>query len=237
MKLECLIIGMGVFGKSLAKNLKEEGHTVIGVDSDDKALKDSERYLDQGIRTDVNNEDNLRVIGIDNFDYIFVTIGVNMQASLITTLHLSNLGARKIIARSNSPEHSLMLQRLGANRVVTPEIEIGERLAEEISSNFEKYIKFSDNFAMVQVEIPSEMVGRSLAEINLRQKFKLNVLSVKRNEAYIDGQGDETVLKDLEIIPDPNYRFKKFDRIYIVGNIKNIKRFIETYSGQDENAS
>jgi trk system potassium uptake protein TrkA len=237
MKMECLIIGLGVFGQALAKNLAEQNAVVVGIDLNDKLLRESEKFVDQTIKTDSTVEDNLRVIGIDNFDYVFVCIGVNLQASIITTLHLNNLGAKKIIARSNSLEHTLILQKLGAHKVITPELESGERLAQEVTSNFENFIKFSDNFAVVQMEVPDEMISKSLSEMNLRKKYKVNVLSVRKNEVYVDSQGEDTVIKDIEVIPDPAYRFKKFDRIYVVGDIKNIRKFVDIFSGEKINAS
>ena len=226
--MECLIIGLGVFGKSLAKNLKKQNINVIGVDTDEKVLKESEQFLDQTIKTDGTIEDNLRILGVDNFDYTFVTIGSNMEASLIITLHLKNLGAKKIIARSNSNEHSLILEQIGATKVVTPEIETGERLAEEITSSFETIMTFSENFAVIQTEVPRQMIGKTLKDTDLRKKYKITILTVKSQEPFVDQEGEDTT-EEVEIIPDPDYRFKKFDRIFIIGKMFNIKTFLDDY--------
>ncbi len=230
MAIECLVIGLGVFGNSLALNLKKQGSIVVAVDINDKELQESEKLLDQTVRADATIEDNLRALGVDNFDYCFVCIGVNMEASLKVTLHLNRLGAKKIVARSNSKEHTLILKQLGAYKVVTPEIDVGESLSQEITSNFDQFIKFSDNFSVVLMEALPGMLGKSLIEMSLRQLFKVNVLSVKKNEPYVNSKGEDIVLKNVEIIPDPNYRFQKFDKIYIVGDYANIKRFITFYS-------
>lgn len=237
MALECLVIGLGVFGKSLAEHLKNEGSMVVGLDINEKFLREAEKCLDQSIRADATQEDSLRVLGIENFDYIFVCIGVNMQASLITTLHLNNLGARKIIARSNSSEHSLILERLGAHRVISPETEMGARLAQEVTSNFDNFMKFSDDFTVIQMEVPQGMIGKSLHEMNLRKLYQVNVLSVVRQEPYVNHQGDDTVLKNTEIIPDPYYRFKKYDKIYIVGNFKHMNSFLSSFNQERTHAS
>jgi trk system potassium uptake protein TrkA len=236
MALECLVIGLGVFGKSLAQNLKKQGSLVVGVDKDEKILKETEKIVEQTIRADSTMEDNLRVLGVDNFDYVFVCIGVDMEASLITTLHLNNLGAKKIIARSNSSEHSLILQRLGAHRVITPEIDSGQRLAQETTSSFETYMQFSDNFAVVQMDVPEKMIGKTLTDMDLRQKYKINVLSIKRDISFVDQEGEDRVLNNQEEVPSPDYRFNQFDKIYVMGDLKNINRFMNFYSGP-ENAS
>lgn len=233
--MDCLIIGLGVFGKSLARNLKNQNFNVIGVDVDEKVLKESERFLDQPIKTDATIEDNLRILGIDNFDYTFVTIGSNMEASLIITLLLKNLGAKKIIARSNSYEHSLILEQVGATKVVTPEIETGERLAEEISSNYEKIMTFSDNFAVIQTEVPLEMIGKNLKQMDLRKKYKVTVLTVRSEQPFVNSEGEDTT-EVVDLFPDPDYRFKKFDKIFIIGKMANIKLFLDD-SSRKEHAS
>lgn len=229
--MECLIIGLGVFGKSLAKNLNAQNLNVIGIDCNEKVLKESEPYLSQPIKTDATLEDNLRIMGIDNFDYTFVTIGSNMEASLIITLHLKNLGAKKIIARSNSPEHTLILEQIGATRVVTPEIETGERLAEEITSSFEKILTFSNNFAVIQLDVPPQLYNRTLKEVDLRKKFKITVLIIRSEEPYVNALGEDTT-EQIDIIPDPDYRFKKFDKMFLMGKMNDMKKFIENYSGK-----
>ncbi|HCL55542.1 MAG TPA: potassium transporter Trk [Spirochaetia bacterium] len=234
---ECLIIGLGVFGKSLAESLKKQQAIVVGVDINEKSLKENQKFLDQIVRADATKEENLRVLGVDNFDYTFVCIGIDMQSNLIATLHLSNLGARRIIARSSSAEHSLILQKLGAHKVVRPEIETGERLSYEIISRFDHFIKFSENLAVVQLEVPEKMWGKNLKEMDLRKKYKINLISIKRNEPFVNSDGEDTVLKDLETVPDPDYRFKKFDKIYLVGDVSNLQRFKEDYLSGDTSAS
>lgn len=234
MALECLVIGLGVFGKSLAENLKSEGAMVVGLDINEKFLKEADKFLDQSVKIDATQEDNLRVLGIDNFDYIFVCIGVNMQASLIITLHLNNLGARKIIARSNSFEHSLILQRLGAHRVISPETEMGARLAQEVTSNFDNFIKFSDDFTVIQMEVPHSMIGKSLRELNLRKNYQVSVLSVIRYEPFVDHHGEDSLLKNIKIIPDPYYRFKRHDKFYLVGNFNKVNQFVSAFKQQDD---
>lgn len=235
-KLECLVIGLGVFGKALAENLKNQGAIVVGLDLDEKNLRESERFLDQTVRADATIENNLRNLGIENFDYVFVCIGEHMQASLMVTLHLNNLGANKVVARSNSLEHSLILQKLGANQVITPEIETGRRLAHEISSSFESFMKLSGDIAVVQIEVPERMVGKSLGELDLRQKYKINILTIKKNLPFINTKGEETQLKNIEEMPSPDYYFNRFDRVYIMGTLNNIERFIQNFKAEDNEA-
>ena len=237
MTLECLVIGLGIFGKSLAKNLKKQGAIVIGIDVNDKMIREMEKEIDQVIKADASVENNLRALGVENFDYVFVCIGVHLEASLLTTLHLNNLGAKIIVARSNSKEHSLMLQRLGAHRVITPEIETGRRLAQQITSKFEAFIRISDNFVLVQVQIPEQMVGKTLKELNLRQKYKLNVLTIQKNTPFVDQNGEDVTLVDKEEVPSPDYRFNPFDKIYLMGDLKNIQRFLKNFSNESSNAS
>jgi len=227
--MECLIIGLGVFGRSLAKNLKKQNVNIVGLDLDDKVLKETEIYLDQPLRTDATVEDNLRLLGIDNFDYTFVTIGTDMEASLTVTLHLKNLGAKKIIARANSPQHALILEHIGATKVVSPEIETGERLAEEITTSFETILTFSNNFSVIQTEVPFQMIGKNLKDTDLRKKYNITILTIRSEEPYVDIEGEE-VVEEVEMIPDPEYKFKKFDKIFVIGKMSNIKNFLDDYS-------
>jgi len=227
--LECLVIGLGVFGKSIALNLAKEGISVTGIDISEKALQEIAPYLKEGLKLDVTIEDNLKLLGIEKFDIIFVCIGVNMQASLVTTWILKNLGAQKIIARSNSEIHSKLLEKLGADRVITPEIEMGKKIALEVTTNFESFFELSEELIMVKIPVFKELIKKSIKELNIRKKYNINIIAIEKNTIQVTKDEDKFKKVDIKI-PEPEDILENYDILYLLGKKQSIKRFMNDYS-------
>jgi trk system potassium uptake protein TrkA len=227
--LECLVIGLGIFGKAVVENLKNKGVSVVGVDSNPKSLQELERVLDESVLIDTTIEDHLRQLGVEHFDYCFVCIGEDMEANLITTMHLSSLGATRIISRSKSKTHELMLQKLGAYRIINPEMEIGTQLVQEISSNLDYFVKLRRDMAMITIMVPEVFVGKKIQELDLRKNYRINILWVEKQVPFVDATGKETVYDKIEDILGPGYLFNSYDKVTLMGSFENIKRFLENF--------
>lgn len=200
-----LIIGMGRMGRHLAHKLQALGNEVMIVDKDPDIIEAlSDRFTDSNI-CDCTNEAVIETLGVDNFDICFVTIGEDFQASLVITSLLKQHGARMIVSKAKQDIQADLLRKIGADEVVRPEREIAEKLAVRYNSdNILDYIPLTAEYSLYELPVPSTWAGQTLAELNIRRKYQVNIIAVKRGE-----------LLDPNVGPD--YRFSTSDHIILVG--------------------
>ncbi|BAL91077.1 putative cation transporter [Actinoplanes missouriensis 431] len=174
------VIGLGRFGGSVAEALLDLGYEVLGVDSDPRIVLDWSDRLTQVVEADSTDEDALRQLGIPDFPRVVVGIGTNLETSVLTVLALQELGVPEIWAKATSVKHGKILSSVGADHVIYPESEMGERVAHLISGRMLDYIEFDDGFAIAKVRAPRGAGGRTLADLGLRSKWGVTVVGTKR---------------------------------------------------------
>lgn len=212
VKKQYAVIGLGRFGSSVATNLHKLGYEVLAIDSSEERVQEFSNEVTHVVQADTTDEETLTALGIRNFDVVVVAIGEDIQANILTTLQLKELGVPYIVTKAKNALHGKMLEKMGADRVVYPERDMGQRVAHNlVSSNIMDYIELSPNLGIVEVSIPRALIGKTLAETNLRAKFEINVVAIKRGEALI-------------IPPLPSEKFKEDDVLVVVGGIKGIQR-------------
>ena len=214
MSKQFAVIGMGRVGTSLVKTLDHLGHDVLGIDRDEDLIQDLSMELPTVhlIATDATEGAVLRDLGLEHFDGAAVVIGEDIQASVLVTLILKDLGVPLVISRANSPLHARVLERVGADHVIQPEKEFGEFLARRMSSpGILDYLELGQDEALVEMKVPHEWVGKSLAELNLHRKKGLTVLAIK-------GEGREGV------IPRPETPLQKGDVLVVGGTKQKLDR-------------
>ncbi len=205
------VIGLGRFGTALAITLAQSGKEVIAVDRDENQVKVLRQYTDYAFVADTINSDTLKEIGIQNCDVVAVCIGEKIDASILITMSVIDLGVPKVIAKASSVEQGEVLKRIGAT-VVYPEKDMAVRLGKRLISNtFMDYIALDNSVEIRQISLPESMLGASVIELNIRKKYGLNIIAVQN--------GHET---NIEIAPD--YRFRAGDVLVVIGKIKNIDR-------------
>jgi trk system potassium uptake protein TrkA len=191
-----VVIGLGRFGGQVAASLSDLGHEVLGIDSDARLVQDWSDRLTQVVQADATDNDALRQLGVQDFARAVVGIGTNLEASVLTVLTLTEVGVPEIWAKATSAKHGKILSSVGAQHVVYPESEMGERVAHLITGRMLDYIEFDDGFAIAKVHAPREAVGRTLADIGLRTKWGITVVGVK-----LPGQ-DFTYAQPETVVPD-----------------------------------
>ncbi|WP_229071096.1 TrkA family potassium uptake protein [Actinoplanes sp. DH11] len=174
------VIGLGRFGSAVAESLLELGYDVLGVDSDPRIVLDWSDRLTQVVEADSTDEDALRQLGIQDFPRAVVGIGTNLETSVLTVLALAELGVPEIWAKATSVKHGKILAQVGADHVIYPEAEMGERVAHLISGRMLDYIEFDDGFAIAKVRAPHGAGGRTLAQLALRSQWGVTVVGTKR---------------------------------------------------------
>lgn len=212
MAKQFLVIGAGRFGSSVARTLYDLGHDVMVVDSDDALVQEISDYVTHAVQADASSEPALRAMGIRDFDCVIVAIGQDVQTSIMACILLIEMGARYIVAKAQTELHGKVLRKLGVNRVVFPERDMGQKLAHNLSSkNIIDFIELSSDCSVVEVSTPEKMVGKTLQELNLRAKYGINVIAI-RNE---NGR--------TNIAPGADDRLSPKDVIVAIGANKNLR--------------
>ena len=209
------VIGLGRFGTSVARALYLLGYEVLAIDADEEQVQKFSEEVTHVVQADTTDENSLKALGIRNFDVVIVAIGENMQANVFTTLLLKDLGVKHIVAKARNELHGKMLEKIGADRVVYPERDMGQRVAHNlVSTNVLEYIELSPNLSIVEITAPKALVGQSLAEADLRAKYKVNVVAMKQGE-------------QVTAPPQPNEKIAKGDILIIVGENQGVQKLEE----------
>jgi trk system potassium uptake protein len=207
------VIGLGRFGTSIASKLYEAGQEVMGIDIDEERIEDGKLSLTHAVVLDSTEEESLKSVGIRNFDYVIVAIGDDMQASILTVLALKEMGVEKVIAKALNKRHGQLLEKVGADWVVHPERDMGERVAHQLlTPNVLNYIELSKEYNIEEIMIHSGMIRKNLRELDLRAKYNLTAIAIVNTENII-------------ISPSPDQILQEGDKLVILGHRDNINEF------------
>lgn len=190
-----VVIGLGRFGSSIAKTLYSLGHEVLAIDVDEEVVQDISDYVTHAVQADATDESTLKSLGIRNFDTAVVTIGSDVQSSVLVTLLVKELGVKYVIAKAQNELHAKVLYKIGADRVVFPERDMGIRVAHNLcSTNILDFIELSPDFSIMEVTALEEWENKTLQELNMRSRYGINVMAIKRgNEINIAPSADEVI--------------------------------------------
>lgn len=209
------VIGLGRFGTSVATTLYQMGYEVLAIDAAEEQVQKFSEAVTHVVQADTTDENSLKALGIRNFDVVVVAIGEDIQANVLTTLLLKDLGVKYIVAKARNELHGKMLAKIGADRVVYPERDMGLRVAHNlVSTNVLEYIELSPDLSIAEISAPKTLIGQSLAEANLRAKYEVNVVAVKRNE-------------ELIVPPPPGEKIREGDILIFVGQTRGIQKMEE----------
>lgn len=209
-----LVVGLGRFGSALALELVREGVDVLAIDSRPELVQRMAGKLTHVVSADSTDIDALRELGVEEFRRAVVAIGADMQASILTTSLLVELGIADIWAKALTAQHGRILQRVGAHHVVYPEHEAGERLAHTVQSRLLDWIEMDEDFAMIKTVAPANLVGIPLRESGLRAKYGISAVAVKHPHGDFTYATPETVLEEGDVL-------------FVFGRTEQIERFAE----------
>lgn len=207
-----VVIGLGRFGGTLAESLHRLGHEVLGLDENMKLVQHYADRLAHVAQVDATDEEALRQLGVADFKRVVVAIGTEIEASILTVVALKELGVEDVWAKAISSKHGRILGSVGANHVIHPEADMGDRVAHLITSKMIDFMRLEDNFAIAKTRAPKEAIGRSLGESALRTKYGITVVGVKRRgEDFTYAQADTVVPDDaLLIVAGTEEQIKRF---------------------------
>lgn len=213
-----VVIGCGRFGTSVAKTLYKLGNEVMAVDMNSDVIQEISEFVTHAVVADALDESVLHELGLSNFDVVIISIASNIEASIMATLTAKEVGAKKVVVKAQSDMHGKVLTKIGADRIIFPERDMGARVAHNLtSSNILDFIELSPEYYIIEIAALKRWINKSLSELRLRNKYGVNVLAIKRgNSLTISPVADEIV--------------KEGDILVVIGDAEDIRK-IESQAG------
>ena len=211
-KKQYVVIGLGRFGSNVAMQLEANGCMVLAIDSNEKKVNFLADYVTRAVCMDITDEDAVKELGLGNFDAAIISIGSDINASIFAIICAKEQGVKSIIAKASNETNGKILSKVGADEVVYPEREMGRHLAKNLAfGNFLDAMELSSDYSIAEIPIPHQWVNKNLIELKLREKYKLNVIGVKRSGA-------------LDVSPEADRKFLDDDVLVIVGSNEVLKK-------------
>lgn len=208
-----LVIGLGRFGTAVARKLQELGNEVMVMDEREEQVQKLADHVTHAVVGDARDEEVLASLGVRNFDCAIVAIGQDLAASVLITLNLKSLGVPQVICKAQDELQKRALEKLGADRVLIPEREMGLKLAQNLTAtSVLDYVELSKDSGLAEIRTPRSWVGKTLLEIDVRKKFGVTVAAMRK----ADG--------DLTVFVDANYRLEADDELVVVGSNDDLDR-------------
>lgn len=212
MRKSFAIIGLGSFGRSVASELIKLEADTLCIDAREDRINKISKIAQNAVICDSTDEEALKDLGIGNIDHVVVCIGNDVQASILTTLIVKDLGVKKVTVKVLNDYHAKVVERIGADEVIFPEVQMGKRFARKIlSDSILEVLELTNDFSYIEVHAPENFVGKTIIELDVRKNYNVNVVSVKRGEEIIT--------------PTAANEIQEQDVLMIVGSNKAISKF------------
>ncbi len=201
MNKQFVIIGCGRFGSSVAMKLSELGNEVMVVDKSEDTIQNIADTVTFAVQADATDENTIRSLGIRNFDVAVISIGADIQSSILVTLMAKELGVKYVVAKAQNELHGKVLYKIGADRVVFPEREMGLRIAKNlVSDNILDYIELAPDYSIMEVVALPDWIGQTLKELDMRKNYGINVMAIKHGLDINIAVGADDVVKDGDVL-------------------------------------
>lgn len=223
------VIGLGNFGTSVALTLMAKGCQVIAIDNNEEKVQEISDKVTHAIKADSSEEKVLRALDIKGVDAAIVSVGQNMEASIMISLLLRELGVKMIVTKAVSALHGKVLRKIGVDRVIFPERDMGAKVAESlVSPNIYEYIELSPDYSIVELVAPKIFVGHNLKDLDVRKKYKITIIAIKRKTPELTETGETEFKEEVNVTPLPDDEIEKGDVLVMVGADKDINKLKET---------
>jgi trk system potassium uptake protein len=227
MKGRFAVIGLGRFGSTVAVTLANKGAEVLAIDTDEELVESMRDDVAYAVAMDATDIKSLRAQNIVEMDAVIVGIGSDFESLILITVSLMELKVKRIIARAMNKTQRIILQKLGINEIVSPEVEVGISVAEKLlNPGILTYMQLPDHYEIAEIEAPANTIGRRLDDLDLRRRYNINLITIKRQE--ISKKDDKEVI-DYHIIgvPQNDTLIEDKDTLLLMGIDRDISKFIE----------
>ena len=220
------VIGLGRFGSTIARTLSDKGVEVIAIDVDKEKVEDIKDYVSVAVSVDSTDENALKAIGVDNVDAAIVCIGDNVEANLLTTSVLKKMGVRNIFARAMDKLQAQILNYMDVDRIINLEEEMGVMVANSmVASHIEKHIPLASGHSLAEIKVPEKFIGKSIKELQLRNKYHINIIAIKKRIPEITESGERAYHEVINDMPKADDILEDGDVLIVVGTDESIKNF------------
>lgn len=224
------VIGLGRFGSKIAVTLSQKGFDVIGIDSNADIVDDVKDLIDHAVVLDSTDEKAMRAVQVDAVDIAVVAVGSNIQSSLLTAALLQKMGVEEIHVRAISPLQENILASMGIKHMINIEEEMGKQLSSSLTlGKTGRFVQISEKHVLMELNVPVDLVGYSLKELDIRTTYKINVVGIKQFLPEVDDDGDIRYISRMMEIPDPDYPLEDSDVLVVVGTDECINKFVKAY--------
>lgn len=212
MKRRVVVIGLGIFGYQLARQLYDNGIDVVAIDKNKDVIQRIKDCCTKAVMADARDKEVLENIGIVANDTVVISFGEDLSASTLLTLHLKEMKVKSIIVKVPNEDHKRILLKVGASEAIIPEREMAKKVARGIiSPNVMEYLPISDEYTIVELAPPTDFIGKSLADLNLRKKYNLQVIAIR-----------DVLANKMQLVPQANSVLKDSDVLVIIGREEDI---------------
>ncbi|MDO9576124.1 MAG: TrkA family potassium uptake protein [bacterium] len=219
------VIGLGRFGITVARALAKKGFQVIAVDSDEEKVRIASEFATVAVQLDATDTTSLQKVGLKDVDAAIVAVGEDISASILVTMICKDFGIPMVISKATDPLQGKILAKIGADRVVFPERDMGEKLAESLASpGIFDYISVSKDYSIVELSAPTTFCGKTIGEINLRAKYGVTLIAIKHKIPGIDERCEPTFTEDIIIAPTSKDEIATGDTLVLLGKIKDVEK-------------
>lgn len=222
-----VVIGLGQFGEAIARNLSAKGVEVLAIDNNENHIEAIKEDVAMAVTMDATDIRALRTQNIQEADAVVMAIGEDFEALLLSTVYLQELGAKRIIARAHGRQQRMILEKIGIEEILSPEDEVAKVVTEQLlNPSVLSFLELPDDYEIVEIKAPQGIVNKTVGEINLRNKYKINLVTIKRSyEKTKDGKA--TIEEHILGVPTTETMIYDTDSIVVFGLIKDIERFID----------
>lgn len=208
------VIGLGSFGSNVAKTLYEMGHEVVAIDEEKSKVDDMKDVATHAVQMNAADKENLQAVGITDMDVVVVSLGPDMESSVLTTLYLKEMAVRRIVAKALTEDHAKILEAVGATEVIYPEKDMAIKTALRLSNpNILEYLPLISGLTVQEIAAPEKFIGKSLKELDLRNKYDIQVMAIKG-----------IVPEKTTFMPKADFVIKDSDILIILGEEKQLKK-------------
>ncbi len=208
------VIGLGSFGSNIAKTLYEMGHEVVAIDEEKSKVDDMKDAATHAVQMNAADKENLQAMGITDMDVVVVSLGPDMESSILTTLYLKEMAVRRIVAKALTEDHAKILEAVGATEVIYPEKDMAIKTALRLSNpNILEYLPLISGLTVQEIAAPEKFIGKSLKELDLRNKYDIQVMVIK-----------EIIPEKTTFMPKADFVIKDSDILIILGEEKQLKK-------------
>jgi trk system potassium uptake protein TrkA len=224
MARQFAVIGLGRFGYSVAETLIKKGYEVLAIDSDEAKIEAVSDFATYAVQCDATDERALKAVSVQNVDVAVVSIGENIEASILIVMTLKELGVKEIMAKAVTRLHGKILTNMGVTEVIYPERDAAIRLAHRlIAPNVLEYLELAQGYSIEEIEVPGQFVGKPLREASIRTTYGINVIAIKRRVTKLV-RGEWQNVEEMNVNPDAEDILQKGDVMVIVGKEEDLDR-------------